>query len=97
MEEGSVGGWDFHKQQKHTQSPVAAALQPEKDSKLGEVKTTDPDWVYVQIAWWKKNKQTFLSALGPEVTYISFMQEEKLNKDGEWTRSSALMLFACAL
>lgn len=37
------------KQQKHTQSPVAAELQPEKDFELGQDKTTDSDWEYVQI------------------------------------------------
>lgn len=61
-------GGSSKKQEKQTQSPVAAELQPEKDSELRQDKTTDPYQVYVQIEWWKK---TFLSVLGPELTYPS--------------------------
>lgn len=35
-------GGSSKKQEKHTQSPVAAELQPEKDSELRQDKTTDP-------------------------------------------------------
>lgn len=85
-EGGQVGrgfGWCVglpHTTEKYTvqctQSPVAVELQPEKDSELRQHKTTYPDWVYVQIDWWKK---TFLSALGHELIY-SLSRKKSLTK-----------------